>query len=160
MFKHIKIDGINLICYECGIILRQIIKTKKWSKFVSKIKKYWQIGINGKSYRFHRIIMFAFKGFDLNSDLVVDHLDRDIHNNALSNLQIKTNQENQFNRNAIGFYKGIRKNKNGTESVYCQTRLTINGKQITKHFKTEEEARNHYLELKAIHHQVNENIYS
>jgi len=155
MFKHIKIDGTNLICYENGIILRQL-ENKKWTNFESKFKGYWNININKKKYLFHRIMMFAFKNFDLNSDLVVDHLDRNIHNNYLSNLEIKTNQENQFNRDAKGYSKRIYKSGN----IYWRTQIKINEKQITKCFKTEDEARNHYLELKTIHHQVIENIYS
>ncbi len=159
MFKHIKIDETNLICYENGIILRQL-ENKKWKKIENKSKRYWNIKINGKMYLFHRIMMVAFKNFDLNSDLVVDHLDRDIHNNTLSNLAIKTQQENQFNRDAKGYYKKKYIKKDGTESIYWGSRIRINGKDIIKCFKTEDEARIHYLDLKVIHHQVIENIYS
>ena len=162
MFKLIQIDGIDLICYDNGDIWRQNKNYKEeiWMKFVCNSKGYWRIKINGKLYLVHRLMMFAFKNFDLNSELFVDHLDRDIHNNNLSNLEIKTNQENQFNTNAKGYNKRIYIKKDGTEVIYWITQIRINGKLITKCFKTEEEARNHYLELKAKYHVVSINKYN
>ena len=65
-----------------------------------------------------------------------------------------------FNQNAKGYTKKIRKNKDGTEVNYWETQIKINGKNISKCHSTEDEARNHYLELKVIYHQVIENKYS
>ena len=154
MFKLIQIDGCDLICYCNGDIWRYNLKHKKWTKIVSKKKGYWQIGINKKNYLNSRIIAHAFLGLDLNSELVVDHINHDIHNNSIENLRCITRQQNTFNTNAKGYNKRIRKNKNGTEVEYWEIKLVINGKRITKYVKTVEEARLGYLELKAIHHFI------
>lgn len=150
MFEIIQIDGVDLICYDDGAIWRWSIN--KWKKFVSKHEGYYRIGINKKSYRVHRIIAHAFLGFDLQSELVIDHIDRDIHNNAISNLRPVTQHQNQFNTDAKGYRKVKWINKDGTENIRWRTQLMINEKQISKYFKTEDEARTHYLELKEIHH--------
>ena len=146
MFVIIQIDGCDLICYDDGTIWRWSYNT--WVKFVSKKEYYWQIKINKKYYRLHRIIAHAFLGFDLQSELVIDHKDRNIHNNSISNLRPVTHQQNQFNRDAKGYRK--RTLKDG--AVRWETYLQINGKNISKTFKTEDEARKYYLELKRIHH--------
>ena len=101
MFKLIQIDGVDLICYDNGDIWRWNLKQKKWTKLVSKSKDYWQICITNnkkeKQYFNHRIIAHAFLGLDLNSKLVVDHINHNIHNNSIDNLRVVTNQQNQFN---------------------------------------------------------------
>lgn len=149
MFEIIQIDGCDLIVYDDGTVWRWF-RNCKWAKVVSKSEGYYQIKINKKLYCIHRIIAHAFKGFDLQSELDVDHLDRNIHNNSISNLEPKTHQQNLFNTDAKGYTK--RTFKNGT--VRWITHLKINGKQLSKCFKTEYEAKNHYLELKAIHHVI------
>ena len=148
MFVIIQIDGCDLICYDDGTIWRWYPRWNRWVKFVSKKESYWLIKINNKMYKLHRIIAHAFLGFDLQSDLQIDHIDRNIHNNSISNLRPVTNQQNQFNRDAKGYRK--RTLKDG--AVRWETYLQINGKNISKTFKTEDEARKYYLELKAIHH--------
>lgn len=157
MFKLIQIDGTDLICYDDGNIWRQNknYKEEVWTKFVSESPGYWQININKKYYRNNRIIANAFLDLDLDSELVCDHIDHNIHNNSVANLRCITNQQNQFNRsNTKGYTKHIKKNKNGTELEYWQICLRINGKPITKSVATEEEARLGYLELKRIHHII------
>jgi len=154
MWKHINIDGTNLVCYPNGDIWRQNIKTKKWTKLAFKIKSYWQIRINGKGYLVNRLIANAFLGLDLKSKLVVDHINHNIHNNSIENLRIVTQQQNGFNRNAKGYCKISYTKVDGTESIYWGIQLRINGKTITKRAKTEEEARLGYLELKTIHHII------
>jgi hypothetical protein len=105
-------------------------------------------------------MMNAFRNFDLNSKLVVDHLDRNIINNSLSNLEIKTHQENAFNTDAKGYCKIVYIRKDGTVVEYWRIQLQINGKLISKCVATEEEARQGYLELKRIHHVVSVNQYT
>ena len=148
MFVIIQIDGCDLICYDDGTIWRWYPRWNRWVHIDFKAKNYWKVRINKKDYRVHRIIAHTFLGFDLQSELEIDHIDRNIHNNTISNLRPVTHQQNMFNQDAKGYHK--RTYKNG--AVRWETQLKINGKQITKHFKTEPEARTHYLELKAIHH--------
>lgn len=157
MWRHIKVDGTDLICYDNGDIWRQnkLYKEEVWTKFVSKSKGYWKIRINGKDYSFHRLICLAFKeGFNLDSELVIDHINHDIHDNSVNNLRCITNQQNLFNTNAIGYYKRTYTKKDGTEIITWQIKLCIKDKHITKCVKTEELAKQGYLELKRIHHII------
>ena len=157
MFKLITVDGTDLICYLDGNIWRQNKNYKEeiWCKFVSNSKDYYKIRINGKNYRNNRLIALAFKDFTLDSKLVCDHINHDIHDNSLKNLRPVTNQQNNFNRQKT---KGYRKRsyirKDGTETITWEIQLIINGKRITKNVKTEELARLGYLELKRIHHLI------
>ena len=50
MWKLIKVNGCDLICFDNGDIWRQNKNYKEeiWFKFVSKSKGYWRIEINRK----------------------------------------------------------------------------------------------------------------
>ena len=65
MWRHIKVDGTNLVCYTDGTIMRQHIITKKWTKYESKEKTYWRIGITNnkktKKHSIHRIMCWHLK---------------------------------------------------------------------------------------------------
>ena len=155
MFKLIHIDGTDLICYDDGNIWRFHLRWKKWVKFVSESKDYWRIRINKKDYGINRLMALAFKeGFTLDSELVVDHINGDIHNNSVDNLRVITQQQNTFNTNAKGYYKYSYIKTDGTEVEYWTIQLCINGKLIRKRVATEELARQGYLELKRIHHII------
>lgn len=158
MWKLITIDGTILICCDNGNIWRQNkhYKEEVWCKFVSKSKDYYKIKINKKNYSNHRIICVAFKeGFTYDSELVCDHINHNIHDNSVENLRCITQQQNLFNKQDVkGYSKKIRKIKNGTEVIYWEIRLIINGKLISKYVATEELARLGYLELKRIHHII------
>ncbi len=152
----IEIFGNKLKVFECGKIL--LLGKQKPNKGEYYEKKYG-ITNNGykrlqlchegkrKYYLIHRIIAFAYLGLDLeNPKKVIDHIDRNILNNCVSNLRLVSNQENSFNKGA----KGYRKNGNK-----YQARIKINGKLIHLGlFETEEEAHNAYLTAKEIHHVI------
>jgi len=154
MFELIQVDDCDLICYDNGDIWRWNLRQKKWTKIVSKKKGYWQININKKNYLNHRIIANAFLGLDLNSELIVDHINHDIHNNSVENLRCITIQQNSFNTNAKGYTKYSYIKKDETESIYWVIQIGINGKMIQKRVKTEQEAIDSYLELKRIYHII------
>jgi len=100
---------------------------------------YLQLALNKnnkcKNYLVHRIIGYAYLGLDLeNKKQFIDHIDRERTNNNLSNLRIVTNQENNFNQDAKGYYFVKSRNKWGAY-------IKLNG--IAKnlgHFDTEQEA--------------------
>jgi hypothetical protein len=157
MWKHIKVDRTSLVCYDNGDIWRQDKRCTEeiWKKFVSKSKGYWLICINGKYYLNSRVITSAFLGFDLKSKLFIDHINHNIHDNSIDNLRVVTQQQNAFNiQNVKGYYKRFYTKVNGTVVESFIIQLGINGKQISKSVKTEEEARQGYLELKRIHHII------
>ena len=55
---------------------------------------YLQIGINYKSYYAHRLIFLYHHGY---LPKYLDHIDRDVSNNAIDNLREATQQQNHFN---------------------------------------------------------------
>lgn len=57
-------------------------------------RRYKRFNINGKEYVIHRLVAFAFLDFDLNSELVIDHIDNNPLNNHVSNLQPLTSEDN------------------------------------------------------------------
>ena len=56
---------------------------------------YKKIQIGKKSVKYHRYIMEKFLKRKLSSKEVIHHIDEDIHNNDISNLQILTNREHK-----------------------------------------------------------------
>ncbi len=55
---------------------------------------YRRLRVSGKQYQAHRIAYYLVTHQDP-EDLMVDHIDGDKANNAFSNLQLVTNQQNQ-----------------------------------------------------------------
>ncbi len=100
-----------------------------------------------KSYLVHRIIAYVYIGLDIeNPKQMIDHIDRNILNNNVSNLRVVTHQENQFNRNAKGYYWDKKK---------WRARIWVNGKVIHLGlFDTEEDAHEAYLNAKDIYHII------
>ena len=151
MFVFCRIENTNLICYRNGTIVRQNIRSKKWVICKGSLKKtgYLQMGIDGKLYLMHRVIAHAFKILDLHSELMIDHRDLDKTNNCIFNLRPATNQQNQFNTNAKGYYW----NKHAKK---WKADICLDGKKIYLGlFETEEEARQAYIEAKNIYHKLN-----
>ena len=144
MYMEIKMGDTQLRCYEDGKIER-LFKKKGWCECKgSNCKGYLRIGIEGKHYSFHRIIFKAFNP-EMDETLDIDHINRIRNDNRLENLRLVTRQQNLFNTNA----KGYTKYKNGFAA-----KIELNGVTISKCFKTENEARNWYLEQKLILHAI------
>lgn len=82
------------------------------------------------------------------SDLLVDHIDGDPHNNRLANLRLATSRQNQCNQktrsdNTSGL-KGVSWSE---ERQKWQTGIQVNGKRIALgRFNTKEEAYAAYCE--------------
>lgn len=60
-------------------------------------RKYYKVTIRGKTYPLHEIIAHAFIG-ERPAGLVIDHIDRNSHNNNPSNLRYCSVSENIANR--------------------------------------------------------------
>jgi len=108
---------------------------------------YYDVGIDYKHYKMHRIIFLWHHGW-LPTD--VDHNDSDISNNKIGNLKAATRAQNCANR-------GLRKNnKSGFKGVYqrkdtgkwrASIRVLGSMKKINLgHFDTPEEAHAKYCE--------------
>ena len=66
-------------------------------------KKYWQIKLNNKVYKVHRIVYVLHTGA-IEQDLVIDHIDGNGLNNKVENLRLVTHLVNCLN-------KGVSRNK-------------------------------------------------
>ena len=100
-----------------------------------------------KAYLVHRLVWNAFVG-EIPGGFELDHIDRDITNNALSNLRLVTHQQNCFNLSVKGYcWNKIAKK--------WQAYIKIHGKN--KHlgyFEKETDARAAYLVAKEIYHVI------
>jgi|APFre7841882793_1041355.scaffolds.fasta_scaffold00472_5 hypothetical protein len=158
-FRETELNGVKLRVYRDGTIWRYFNKGNNiyqlgWNKLILHMDKhgYYVSRLNnGKIYKCHRIIAMVYLGLDI-TDIKrqVDHIDRCKTNNNVNNLQLVTNGENQFNRNAKGCFLNKRDNK---WTAY----ISVNKKR--KHlgnFDNEEDARNAYLEAKTKYHVINQ----
>lgn len=59
-------------------------------------KKYWRVGIGGRSFYGHRIVWFLANGFDPGHRLI-DHKNLNGLDNSISNLRLASNSENMRN---------------------------------------------------------------
>lgn len=65
---------------------------------------YRRIMLGKQHYKMHRLIWIMFNG-EIPEDLVVDHIDRDITNNSITNLRLFTKSQNALNVSKE--YKGV-----------------------------------------------------
>jgi hypothetical protein len=103
------------------------------------------IGDDGysKTFSVHRLVASTYLDYDLNSELVVDHIDDNPLNNDVSNLQITTRRINTL--------KGVKRTVNKLAGTYKSgstyvSRFKIGRKKIyLGRYTTEEEAHQAYL---------------
>ena len=100
----------------------------------------------------HRIVYYAHNQswniWDRSKDNMIDHINRKPSDNSIKNLRVVTHQENQWNRDAKGYYWHKPGNK-------FQAYIVVNNKQ--KHlglFEKEEDAHAAYLKAKVIYHKI------
>tara|TARA_R110002124_G_scaffold151834_1_gene318643 strand:+ start:964 stop:1473 length:510 start_codon:yes stop_codon:yes gene_type:complete len=131
------------ISYNGIVINKKSNRVLKGCIIKEKNTSYRGIGLsqNNKPYflRLHRLLAIAFIANPDNLPCV-DHIDGNGLNNDLSNLRWCNNSQNGQNRevskrNKSTGIKNIYKNRKG-----YQFRKVVNGKEVTKYFKTLEEA--------------------
>ena len=79
----------NHLVYNDGRVYSLI--SNKFLKFDYSNSGYARLKLNGKNVRVHRLVMELFKG---KSDLTVDHINGNKHDNRLCNLRYVTAEEN------------------------------------------------------------------
>jgi hypothetical protein len=149
--KFVELNGCKLCCFENGHIYRVMPNgDMRYCKGSLLNNGYLSLMCKYKRFLHHRIIGYAFLGLDIqNTSLQIDHINHIQNDNRVNNLRIVTPQENKFNN----FGKGYRLVGNK-----WQARLRFNCKDIhLGYFKTEEEARNAYLEGKSTYHIIPNN---
>jgi len=136
------------------MILRFNKCSKKWTVCIGYKRKdgYLQMVIDKKMYLMHRIIAHAFDILDIESELMIDHINfdktNDKTNNCVFNLRPATTQQNSFNRNNKGYYWNKPANK-------WLAQIKLNGKKIHLGlFDIEQEAHQAYIDAKKIYHPL------
>lgn len=126
IWKKIPIEG-KRFTWECSNFgnIRSVRKNGiKNLKVQIQKSGYVICNIANKYYRLHRIVMLTFIG---ESDLPVDHIDRNPLNNRLDNLRYVTDRENCFNTSY--FRTDItemdkKKRKNITNNLWKKKKIT------------------------------------
>ena len=133
---------------------KQKLKNPDWWEMKGSIKGngYRYVRINNKLYLYHRLVYFIhnkkWKIHDTCHDNSIDHIDRNQLNNSIENLRVVTHQQNQWNRDDKGYYF------NKASGKYV-AKIRADGKQkYLGMFVSEDDARNAYLNAKAIHHII------
>lgn len=112
---------------------------------------YYHVNVWGKFYRLHRLAWVYVYGEQPNG--IVDHIDRNPLNNAITNLRLTDNTGNNLNRsankNAVSRYKGVSRHTHGR----WQAQTKIKGKPYHLGlFDTEKDASDAYVEfMRSIH---------
>ena len=127
------------------------VKNPYWKKItVSKNNRRYARIKCIKEYSLHRVVYYAHhQDWDMSFDdkREIDHIDRNSFNNHISNLRLVPHGINQQNKNVKGY------SWNKQDQRYKAT-ICVNNKHIhLGSFKTEEEARQAYLDAKKLHHK-------
>lgn len=143
-----------LRCYRTGVVER--FYYRKYWRVVENTGNhdgYNIIKLDGKLIYRHRLIAYCWKGLEnirgerKGDD--IDHIDGNKLNNAVNNLRIVTNQQNQWNQTKAKGYYWHKKNKK------WQAQITVNNKNINLgYFENEIDARNAYLNAKRLYHVI------
>ena len=106
---------------------------------------YCDVGWGGKAYRVHRILYCLYHEVNVDSNLMIDHINGDRLDNSKDNLRLVSNRENQQNqtKHREGKLQGASRQKSGK----FQARINIRGKNISLGlYDTQEEAHEIYLQ--------------
>ena len=132
-YKHI--EGFeDYIIFKTGKIFSK--KSNKFLKYSLDKDGYYLLYISKKTKRLHRLLALNFiKNDNPEIKTSVDHIDRNIKNNNLSNLRWASLSTQQLNRNIL------KSNNSGITGVFHRkkrntfvAKYIINGKVITKSF--------------------------
>lgn len=149
--RPIKVNDVVVYVNRCGDLWRIDERQNRFWKVEPTVdsRGYIRPKINGKHMRQHRIIAAAFLDLDItNTKIQIDHINRCKIDNRVENLRLVTNQQNQFNKAAKGYYWNKRENK-------WHAQITINGKSIHLGcFVLESEAHAAYQAAKLIYHII------
>tara|TARA_R100000655_G_scaffold102711_1_gene148647 strand:+ start:407 stop:892 length:486 start_codon:yes stop_codon:yes gene_type:complete len=131
------------------------IKNPRWIRknLTLNANNYLVTSINGRMFKFHRIVYFAHnRKFDIynnSDDNMIDHIDGNKLNNHIFNLRVVNNHQNQINSNQYRTAKGYTKRGNKFEA-----NIRINGKrEYLGTYDTEQEAHDVFLTMREQYHK-------
>lgn len=124
--------------FDCIVDAEDVEKIVTMGVVCIDAQGYCFISAGKKKKKVHRVVM------NYNGELVVDHIDGNPLNNRKSNLRVVTTQQNSQNHHKLN-----PRNKSGFRNVYWNPRennwrvsVCVNGKRISRHVKSKEEAIN------------------
>ena len=114
---------------------------------------YYQVIINGKIKKWHRLVFEYFNG-EIPSGLQVDHINNIRTDNRISNLQLLSNKENaRYRKKQCNNTSGLVGASYDKRTKKWQAQININGKdKYLGRFETAEEAHQAYLQAKIKYH--------
>lgn len=155
----------NMFKYEDGKLYKKNMRNKKqivWICFndLTPTKQgYIQGKVNGKFLKIHRLVYLfhnpAWNIYDSSQDNSIDHMNGNKLDNRIENLKCVNNSQNQqnttqFNGREIKGYHFMKGERNKNKP--WMARWYENGKQKSKAFKTEIEAKEHYEKMVKLHY--------
>ena len=144
-------DYSNYLIYNNGDIYSK--KLKRFLKQRRDKDNYLRVDLcsdisKRKTFKIHQLVAICYLNHDLNNKCnhVIDHIDGNINNNYLHNLQIITRTQNSRKKN-ITRINGLPSGVHFTGKTY-NCKIVINGIRITfNKFKTAEEASKKHDEI-------------
>lgn len=147
--KNLKLDCDNIRKYVqyCPTSVRGLRykRTPKGSKkkvgdvagYLNKAYGYYEVSVCGRRYYSHRLVYFLVHG-ELNSTLVIDHVDGNRANNKIDNLRAVSQMKNCNNRitkpNKATGVVGVQLTMNQAGNEYFQASWVENGERKIKRF--------------------------
>jgi hypothetical protein len=93
--------------YNCGYIKKVSSLDKNTARFTEEINTYPRVAINGKNIILHRLIWTTFVG-PIPNGMIVNHIDHNKQNAALSNLELITQSQNILAAYDAGRFDGTK----------------------------------------------------
>jgi hypothetical protein len=112
---------------------------------------YYNIKLQSKNYKLHRVIWFLYYGEQPPHNMEIDHIDRDGTNNKINNLRLVTPTQNQHNR---GTHKNNTSGCPGVQYFYKKYRVRIQNKGVITNLGSYDT----YEEAVTIYQQAKENV--
>ena len=100
--KYFYLDELGKVRWNIDVMSgrwRKIFSARKGDNagYVGK-NGYWTVRLNGKTVKLHRVVWVLYNKEDLDTSLVIDHIDRNRSNNHPSNIRATTYSENNKNK--------------------------------------------------------------
>ena len=131
-----------------------MIKNPYWFELKGSIRGNGrrEVYINKRIFKYHRIVYYLHNPqWDIHNsstDNSIDHIDRNPLNNFIENLRVVSHKQNQWNQDRKGYCFHKARGK-------YQAQIRVDGKvKYLGYFENEDDAKNAYLNAKAIHHII------
>jgi hypothetical protein len=100
----------------------------------SKFNGYWSVRFKGKTLKLHRVVWVLHNKVDLDSNLPIDHIDRNKDNNLPENLRLVSHRENSLNKHTRLSNIGLPRISYSQKQKLFHIQWTVDGKKKHKYF--------------------------